>query len=264
MATLYAGGVNSSFSTDVGSVSDGDEILLTRGSVSYTTDLDQSSSELEQLWVGNGFDGTIGAPGSSLQVNLDGSTYTGDFVYSSPGNFAYIAAASEIQRAQVLRTGSSGVYFTDGTVTLLEVASGAVSVNDQTDVPTLRMGGGSVTVGTHASQALDTVTLNGGSLVTERSVGTVTISKGATLMQETRTATATSLTVEGVLRWKGGTITTLEARSGSVVDFSGLQSDLTITNSTVWSGVQFIPPPAGVTITYTNSTTLVNGGTPLP
>lgn len=265
MAFVYAGSTNTNLSTALGSLSAGDIVTLADGAAAYTAGLDLSGVELDTLNVRPSFSGTLGAPGASVIVDLAGTTsYAGDLIYEGTGSFAYFAANTTIARAQILRTGQTGVFLTDGEVSLLETVSGLVSVNDQCDVPVLRNAGASVTIDEYSGQAVDTADLLGGSATISRNIGTATVAQNARLTHVGSASTATTLNVYGYCRVANGTITNLNAYPGSTIDFSGLRAGLTITNSTVWPGVNIIRPPAGVAITYSNATTLVAGGSLLP
>lgn len=262
MSTLTAGQVNGSLIGELGTLTAGDIAVVRQGSARYDNGLDLSGVELDSFIVGSSFDGTIGGPGSSVLLDLDGATYTGLFEYSSRGSFAYVAPTAAIATARIYQTGSVGVFFTAGEVTVLEVQSGLVEFNSSCDVPTLSVAGGFVKARTHASQAVDTVTVLGGTFQTERNIGTATVYGGALSIIEPG-VTATSVTVGpgSTFRHSGGNVTTLIAQTGAVIDFSGLTEDITITNATRWPGVTYIAPPQGITVTVTNTTEVLGGGT---
>lgn len=262
MSTLTAGQVNGSLSGDLGTLTAGDIAIVRDGAARYDDGLDLSGVELDRFIVGPSFTGTIGGPGSSALLDLSATLHNGLFEYNSRGAYAYIGAMAEIQTARIYQTGSVGVFFTAGTVTELEVMSGSVEFNSSCDVPTLSVADGFVKARTHASQAIDAVTVLGGTLQSERNIGTALVYGGSLNIIEPG-VTATSITVgpRGTIRHSGGNITTLIAQPGSTVDLSGITEDITIANATRWSGVTYIAPPQGITVTVTTPTEVLGGGT---
>lgn len=264
MATLYGGNAGGSLSAQFSGSVAGDVLVLEDGQVNYTTGLDLSGTEYDTFRVAASYTGSLGAPGSSVQLDLSATTYNGIFEYASPGTSAYIAAASEIENARIYRTGSDGVYLTDGAFVSTEISDGRVFANDQADLQQLRMSGGIATIEDMTSQAVDTMILNGtASCVCARDIGTGTVGVNASLIVNERTVTPTTLNVYGNLTYWGGNIGTLNAFPGSTIDFSGLSNSITISTSEVWNNVTFIRPKQGVSITF-SSNTMRNGGSSLP
>lgn len=263
MPTLTGGNSTGSLIAETGSLTAGDIIIIREGAGIYTSGLDFSGVELAKVQVLPTFTGTIGSNGTAWQLDLSASAQSpGLFEYNSPGNAAYVAPTTEIQLARIYQTGSTGLFFTDGTVTSLEVVNGSVSANDQTDVIDLKQSGGRVFISEHASQAVDTLNLYGGNCTCERDIGTAVI-YGGYLSVNDSSVTPTSVTVGqgGTFRHIGGNIGTLTALPGSTVDFSGLSADITITTANRYAGVRYIEPPQGVTVTVSTANEFLAGGT---
>jgi len=262
MATLTGGNASGSLIADTGTPSAGDIIIVREGAANYTSGLDFSAVELASFKVLSSYTGTIGSNGTALQLDLANSAQSpGLFEYNSAGNAAYVAPTSEIQTARIYNTGPTGLFFTDGTVTSLEVAGGRVSANDQTDVIAAVMTAGQLFLSTHSSQAVDTLTVYGGNCTCERDIGTATVHGALTVNDSSVTPTTVNVGPGGTFRHIGGNIGTLTAEPGSTVDFSGLSDDITITTANRYPGVNYIPPPQGITVTVSTPNEFLGAGT---
>ena len=262
MPTLTGGNSTGSLIAETGSLTAGDTIIIREGSGTYTSGLDFSAVELGDVLVLPSFTGTIGAAGTSWELDLSASAQSpGLLEWNSPGVAGYIEAATEIQTMRVYQTGSSGVYLTGGTFTLLEVAGGTVRANDSSDVVALTQAGGQVTLSTHASQAVDTLNQFGGSCTCARDIGTANVSGTLSVIDSSVTPTTVVVRKGGVFRHQGGNIGTLTAEPGSTVDFSALSADITITTGNRYNDVAYIPPPQGITVTVSTANEFLGGGT---
>lgn len=230
---------------------DNDDVVINAGSKNISAGLNQSGINLNSLSITSGYTGNIGAPGASLQINVDGAASSAMMV-SMGGQFIYWSGTTDVD-ITVGSTGSGGFYMTGGgfsgskivggTSGLISIASG-VTMGDVYSAGT----------GFDISSAATNVLLMGGNHTIRAAVTNLTIGAnvGCTLK-------ATTLSVSNIYAHRGsrlttlcaGTLSNLNAYPGSTFTNGG-SYDNTITNLYQWAGsVQNLRAPNAVTTVTT-------------
>lgn len=240
MATAY---IENTATIDAG-VTDGDDIYFVRGATPATVNTDKSGLGAGGLgkvfiahpWVAN--IGTSGAPfkaeiGADADSILDNAAGGGTLWYDIDG-FADVCDLVRSHGPGSRRT----VLQTVGTATALECVTGVVDVQEPVAATTVRIGGtGLVNMPDSASTDPTLVEIGGGSWITER--GATTVDQWGGLADvNAGTNTFGTYTVRGgvLMLRQSGTFTLLEWLDG-VVDTSNLGRNITLTDLTVWAGV---------------------------
>ena len=235
---------------------DDDDVVIAAGSKSITAGLNQSGINLHSLSITSGYTGNIGAPGASLQINVDGTTPT-SFMVSMGGQFIYWSGTTEVDLT-IGSTGSGGFYMTGGSFASKKIvggASGFISVSSGVTMGDIYSAG----AGFDVSSAFTNALLMGGNHTMRAAITNLTLGAnvGCTLK-------ATTLSVSNVYAHRGSRLTTLCAGTiGSLNAYPGSQFinggsyDNTITNLYQWVGsTQTLRAPNAVT---TVTTTIPTG-----
>lgn len=235
---------------------DDDDVVINAGSKNITAGLNQSAINLHSLSITSGYTGNIGAPGASLQINVDGTTPT-LFRVSMGGQYIYWSGTTEVDLT-VGSTGSGGFYMTGGSFASVKIvggASGLISIASGVTTGDVYSAG----AGIDLSSAVTNVLLMGGNHTLRAAVTNLTLGAnvGCTLR-------ATTLSVSNIYAHRGsrlttlcaGTLSNLNAYPGSTFTNGGA-FDNTISNLYQWTGsVQNLRAPNAVT---TVTTTIPTG-----
>lgn len=234
-----------------------EDIVIDVTSQSITAGLNQTGVAIASLTVSSGV--SIGGNGSSLVIGI-----TGTYTHTGSGT-VYISGDTGVQAialAKVVQTYGQTVYFTGGTVTELQVKSGANAYVQAGCVVTTCRPDGSLIMETNGT-AVTTYEQGGGSAITYRNITTGTVSgSGSTLKAMTSAAIGTKLTVAGGARYyhlSSGTIANIDVWDLSTATSDGSQyASFTVTNSTVRSGGYLFNTNREPAVpTYTNPTAKV-------
>lgn len=221
--------------TPLSTVANADTVTFAEGSQTVNAGL-TVTAQLNQLAILPAFTGTIGGGSGSFDVAVGGASAGTNprTVYAAGGGSLYLGrSGATYTRVQAIGRGS--MYLTNGTVTTLEQRSGVVSVNGSTIVTNAYVQGGEFSCLNNATAITDAV-VSGGVANFQRSVTTLKIAgRGiANVYRDDTTASMpTATTIEaggGLLKWRGGNITTLRAWGDAMLDFSAVAVPITITN----------------------------------
>jgi len=234
MATIYV----PKGTTDLSglSISDGDSLVFGEGSQTVAgIDLSGLNEGLSGISVLPSFTGSIGSPSTGpLRADLDSGA--GKIVYNAGGgSFFYQPDGDDDLCNEIECLGAGTLYLLGGgTVTLLEIARGAVHISADVVVATIRQTGGTVTQ-LYKSTANTNLWIEGGEFVTGRGFsGTANVWGGRVVVRREDTGatlpTGATLNIapDGSVKWMGGNITTVNA--AGPIDLSDAPNAMTITN----------------------------------
>lgn len=261
MATRYWVAGSTDLAVGWASLATGDTLIAGAGGDKPTAGLDQSAKD---------FAGVTIAPNCGVQYGTEDEP----FKFECTAGVAFMAGRADQRWAPgagkthakvVHRPALPGVRLihSDGTATLVEVAEGGVYRALGTLALTTLYGlAGSSSYIIYSATAITTLHAYG-RVQSERVCTTANIYQGADVSQVKGDQTWGTVNQQGgIFRPKGGTITTYTGGAG-VLDLSGLERDLTLTNSTMHAGLKVIPPPGaggvGPRLILTNPTTFRGG-----
>ena len=238
MATIIITKGTADISAQTAGIADGDTLAFFDGNQTVNAGIGAASpvqalaGGLNKLLIGPGFTGNIGGASGSLLCDIDNGT-TPYGMYRAGGGTMYLAAggaSSAITRFKQIGFGS--LFLTGGTFTNLEVGNGATSVNASTVVTNYWQHGGTMAMLNNAT-AVTAAIISGGQAAIQRALTTLTVSDGTVMVWRedaslTPPAATTVNVYGGVLTWKGGNITTLNAFGDGRVDFSQIPAAITV------------------------------------
>jgi hypothetical protein len=220
---------------------DDDEVFIVDGSQTVTTNLDALAAvDLQSLTVGSGFTGSIGTPGSSLEVEISNATTNPPtVVIEGNGAFVYLNLVGDgADDVTVDASGGANVFFTAGTLTLLKLRSGNVEVQNGCDLVTCHKSGGYLHAAYDAT-AITTMTNSAGDARIRRTITTGTLDAGTvTLDEESSSVSHTTLNIHGasVDLAISGTVTTANLYTGLIGPYGATVSP-TITTVNRYGGM---------------------------
>jgi len=229
-----------------------DDVIFDSGSVSVDAGLNQSAVSLNSLNITSGYKGSIGSPGASLQININGASPTA-FRVAMGGQFVCWSGTST-PVVNVGSTGSGVFYITGGTLTggLTAGSSGKVVISTGVTISgnvnsagcgidcASTVGSAYLMAGTHALRSTGTYVLAGANVnlgyYGSGAINTTDLMNGARLNLFTT-----------------GTLATVNAYPGSTITNGG-QYDNTITTLYKWTNsVQNLRAPSAVTTVTTTT-----------
>lgn len=189
-------------------VSGDDAYVVVDGSHAVTTDLDQSSVDLDSLTFTRVSRLRVGAAGTALEYELSGTMR-----YDAGGGFLYFEPATSA--APLIVSNSLGdLYIVGGLTTVLQSSSGRAWYTDQAWLGTANVYGGEVDLESHSSSGVD-LNIHGGTVNCRRDMDAVSVQAGR-LVVTGGVAVADSVAVGGggVVKWAGGSIGEVTVHDG--------------------------------------------------
>lgn len=256
--------------TTLPSISDNDSILFAEGGQTL------SGGTLDQSGLATGLTDVTINPQASVSTTAAEPLYaaiTGTLRNYGAGGVFYVrpkgTGADDVNEA--IHSGYGTTHFvTGGAVDTLRVNNGTVRVDAAVDVNNWFMTAGSAVQG-YSSTANDAWTIDGGTFNSERGLaGSGWIGPRATVFVKRKNTNATNpthtsgtLTITGRLNWQGGNMNNLLGYGEGMLDLSGVTADITIASLTCTSAFRqrsiLESANPGVTITFTNPITIVDG-----
>lgn len=242
---------------------DTDVIIIGEGSAHITSGLAQGAVDAANIDITSGFAGSIGTSGTSLVIACNAAVGqgTGLFRYGASGGRLHLAAGTNGIDMFVL-SGACAAHLTGG----------VFGVND-TSKPAVTVASGECTIGDAVDLSAEAIVCTGGRLIVEyradatapilhvagnadvvcrRPMTTIHIGGGRiTLIVEKSLTAATTVNLwGGMLDFRGGNITTLNAYGGTYTA-GNLARPATITTTNVWATRVLALHGPGSRVTYT-------------
>lgn len=202
------------------------QLVINSGSQAIASGLSQTSSSIEYLDVLPGFTGVIGGSTGSLECDIDGTSESDTAIvsrlrYMAGGGAIYFKANGGNTLAHYVEIETGGRFYgTGGILKNVRLVRGEARFSDQVLATsgTWYFYGGSALVDYHASGAIPTLIVNGGSHILNRNATTLYVNGGEVTIDAQGLA-ITSLYILGSGRVRlinCGTITSLYAESGTL------------------------------------------------
>lgn len=232
----------------------GDSFFAVVGSQAVNAGLTALSGfAMVRVFISSGFRGTFGTAGSPVTFgNLTSFDLDG-------GGGQHYFATGTTTTLRVAGSAGGKVWISAGTFTTVVVFRGEVEFSGACTVTKLIVLGGTVTLRKLTSGAAGTtIIVKGGTVVNERSVGTLEIlGASGTVTSLYSAAVTTKLRIFGGRYYHNsdGTITALEGGAG-LLSTSGSQKTFTVTNAELYDGFTLDDSADLSYITWTNAPVL--------
>lgn len=214
-----------------------DVVYILEGNQTISAGLSALDVDLNAVYIGPNFIGSLGAPGSSATIGCSGVS-NAEFKIESAGAYIYLAAGTAgIDVLKVVT--AANVWLTGGTTARADLYLGTVDIAAAAVVTTLNASGATV-------QALDgtaftTVNNAGGSVVDYRGAGTVNVGGFGRYTAAVSDAAYTTVNISGAPGQNGcafyhkatGTLGTLNLYAGTY-DLTGAARNPTITTANIY------------------------------
>lgn len=226
------------------------KVLIADQTQAISTNLDVSTNAIDLLHVLGGAPRIVSATGGTATFKIDNTYTTDPNVVWRAGGYAKWTFDTNACPLMVIDGGQHVIVA--GTVTVLVVASGRVTIESGATVGTLILMGGQVT----ANAAVATVHQSGGRLDAEARIGSTsyTLSGGDGYIDNTSGSAMTILNLEASGRFhpKSGSVATLNRRAGSI-DYAAAEQSLTL-GSTAFLNYGGTTPSSTGNVTVSNLT----------
>ena len=255
MATYTNSTRSTSIVTSTGGVAwvDGDSVYLNQGYDDYSGGMSMPSIDLTLLHLTDGFKGNF-----TSALNLEATTLK---IESASTILAFTSTAPGVFDEVWVRPTNAAcqISWVSCTVTLAYQYSGTQLYYDSATLTTYQQHGGQQTLD-EGGTAVTTGNQYGGITYLNRDIGTLNCYGGKTIVNST-SCSPTTVNVRGgefIIDGLSGNIGTLNADSG-IVDFSKLAVSITVSTRAFGPGVKYVPPRAGITVTFTTNNDYAGG-----
>lgn len=228
----------------------GKDIFIGRGDRDITAGLAQSAISPTSFTVGPGFQYSIGASGSSLELG----TVTA-LNYAGTGSFMKLDAT--VTTAELDHPANRTVYMTGGAWSTVYSFVGNVECEAGAVLTSIYANGTRLNVATNATAITTMIVANSIVEVDGRDLATAELSMGSTLTTKGDTAITTRTLVGSGCRvnhQSTGDEAFLEAMPASVWTPVGAEYNFTVTASREWSGSKVTTEAPGIEVTFSSNT----------